>query len=114
MAAATVAWVPVAILIFPGNEPAVIFVTFLVAFFATTINTLLGVRSIEDDALVEHLAANKIHLEIEKKQEGILAVVLNKITASPSKFIATMLIGNNIALVVYGLFMGDLLMNSFA
>ena len=43
------AWVPVAILIFPGSEPAVIFVTFLVAFFATTMNTLLGVRSIDAD-----------------------------------------------------------------
>jgi NitT/TauT family transport system permease protein len=43
------AWVPIAILIFPGDEPAVIFVTFLVAFFATTLNTLLGVRSIDPD-----------------------------------------------------------------
>jgi len=43
------AWVPVAILIFPGSEPAVIFVTFLVAFFATTMNTLLGVKSINSD-----------------------------------------------------------------
>ncbi len=43
------AWVPIAILIFPANEPAVIFVTFLVAFFATTMNTLLGVRSIDND-----------------------------------------------------------------
>jgi NitT/TauT family transport system permease protein len=41
--------VPIAILIFPGDEPAVIFVTFLVAFFATTLNTLLGVRSIDLD-----------------------------------------------------------------
>ncbi len=43
------AWVPIAILILPGDEPAVIFVTFLVAFFATTLNTLLGVRSIDPD-----------------------------------------------------------------
>lgn len=43
------AWVPLAILIFPGTEPAVIFVTFLVAFFATTMNTLVGVRSIDKD-----------------------------------------------------------------
>lgn len=43
------AWVPIAILIFPGSEPAVIFVTFLVAFFATTMNTLLGVKSIDRD-----------------------------------------------------------------
>ena len=40
--------------------------------------------------------------------------VLTRLTKRPSKFIATMLIGNNIALVVYGLFMGDLLMHWFA
>src|SRR6267378_3721831 len=33
------AWVPLAILIFAGSEAAVIFVTFLVAFFATALNT---------------------------------------------------------------------------
>jgi CBS domain containing-hemolysin-like protein len=62
---------------------------------------------------IAFVSANRIHIEIEKKQEGMLAAVLNKLTASPSKFIATMLIGNNIALVVYGLFMGDLLMQWF-
>ena len=45
------AWVPLAILIFGGAEPAVIFVTFLVAFFATTLNTVVGVRSIDPDYL---------------------------------------------------------------
>jgi CBS domain containing-hemolysin-like protein len=39
--------------------------------------------------------------------------LLTKITAKPSKFIATMLIGNNIALVVYGLYMGDVLVAWF-
>lgn len=43
------AWVPLAILVLPGNEPAVIFVTFMVAFFVTTLNTLLGVESISED-----------------------------------------------------------------
>lgn len=43
------AWVPLAILVLPGNEPAVIFVTFLVAFFVTALNTLLGVESIEEN-----------------------------------------------------------------
>lgn len=43
-----------------------------------------------------------------------MARVLTNLTAKPSKYIATMLIGNNIALVVYGLFMGDLLMEFFA
>ncbi|MGB7394494.1 MAG: hemolysin family protein [Pricia sp.] len=59
---------------------------------------------------IAFISANKIHIEIEKKQDGFLAKVLGRLTNKPSKFIATMLIGNNIALVIYGLFMGDLLM----
>ncbi|MAZ71586.1 MAG: hemolysin [Flavobacteriaceae bacterium] len=59
---------------------------------------------------IAYVSSNKIHIEIEKKQNDFLAKVLQKITARPSKFIATMLVGNNIALVIYGFFMGDLLM----
>jgi NitT/TauT family transport system permease protein len=39
--------VPLAILMLPGTEPPVIFVTFIAAFFATVLNTLLGVQSID-------------------------------------------------------------------
>ncbi|MCZ4318862.1 hemolysin family protein [Aequorivita viscosa] len=59
---------------------------------------------------IAYVSSNKIHIEIEKKQNTFLAGVLKKITKRPSKFIATMLVGNNIALVIYGFFMGDLLM----
>jgi len=62
---------------------------------------------------IAYVSSNKIHIEIEKKQDGILAKALTKITVKPSKFITTMLIGNNIALVIYGFFMGDLLVNWF-
>lgn len=58
---------------------------------------------------IAYVSSNKIHIEIEKKQNNFLAEILKKITKRPSKFIATMLVGNNIALVVYGFFMGDLL-----
>ncbi len=59
---------------------------------------------------IAYVSANKIHIEIEKKQNNFLAHILKKITLRPSKFIATMLVGNNIALVIYGFYMGDLLM----
>ncbi|KAA5820603.1 HlyC/CorC family transporter [Algibacter amylolyticus] len=62
---------------------------------------------------IAYVSSNKIHIEIEKKQDGILAKALSKLTVKPSKFITTMLIGNNIALVIYGFFMGDLLVNWF-
>jgi CBS domain containing-hemolysin-like protein len=63
---------------------------------------------------IAYVSSNKIHIEIEKKQSGFLAKILTKLTAKPSKFIATMLIGNNIALVIYGFYMGELLMQWFA
>ncbi|WP_136482014.1 hemolysin family protein [Cognatitamlana onchidii] len=62
---------------------------------------------------IAYVSSNKIHIEIEKKQEGLLAKILSRLTAKPSKFITTMLIGNNIALVIYGFFMGDMLMDWF-
>ena len=63
---------------------------------------------------IAYVSSNKIHIEIEKKQGDLLSNLLTKITAKPSKFIATMLIGNNIALVVYGFYMGDVLVDWFA
>ncbi len=59
---------------------------------------------------IAFISSNKIYLEIEKKQDNFISNILTKLTEKPSKFIAAMLIGNNIALVVYGFFMGDLLM----
>ena len=59
---------------------------------------------------IAYISSNKIFIEIEKRQSGVLANVLKKLTKKPSKFIATMLVGNNIALVVYGFYMGDLIM----
>ncbi len=63
---------------------------------------------------IAFISSNKIYLEIEKKQNNFLSQTLTKLTEKPSKFIAAMLIGNNIALVVYGFFMGDLLMSWIA
>lgn len=60
---------------------------------------------------IAYISANKVYLEIEKKQDNAIAKVLRLITKKPSKFIATMLIGNNIALVVYGFVMGDVILN---
>ena len=58
---------------------------------------------------IAFISSNKIYLEIEKKQNSFLSKILTKLTEKPSQFITTMLIGNNIALVVYGFFTGDLL-----
>ena len=41
------AWVPLAIIMLPGSELPVIFLTFLASFYATALNTMLGVKSID-------------------------------------------------------------------
>ena len=62
---------------------------------------------------IAFVSANKMHIELEKKKDNLLARVLTRLTQKPSRFITTMLIGNNIALVIYGYFMGDLLVKLF-
>ncbi|MDG1762415.1 MAG: hemolysin family protein [Flavobacteriaceae bacterium] len=62
---------------------------------------------------IAFVSSNRIYLEIEKLQLGLTSKVLKKITQNPSRFIASMLLGNNIALVVYGIFMGDRILQLF-
>ena len=59
---------------------------------------------------IAFISSNKIYLGIEKKQDNFASQILTKLTENPSKFIAAMLIGNNVALVIYGFFMGDLVL----
>ena len=56
---------------------------------------------------IAFISSDRIFLEIEKNQGNIVARILTRITETPSKFIAAMLVGNNISLVVYGIFMGN-------
>ncbi|MCF2873521.1 MULTISPECIES: hemolysin family protein [unclassified Tenacibaculum] len=62
---------------------------------------------------IAFVSANKLHIELEKKREGLLPKILAKLTRKSSKFITTMLVGNNVALVIYSYFMGQLLMTWF-
>lgn len=59
---------------------------------------------------IAFISSNKIYLEIEKKQDGFLSRILSKLTEKPSKFIAAMLVGNNLALVIYGFFASRLIL----
>ena len=58
---------------------------------------------------IAFVSADRVQLAIDKKDESLFAFALNQITKKPSDFITTMLVGNNVALVIYGYFMGDLI-----
>ena len=62
---------------------------------------------------IAYISSNRISIEIEKKANNFTSSILTKLTLKPSKFIASMLIGNNLALVIYGFYMGDVLINLF-
>ena len=58
---------------------------------------------------IAFVASNKLHIELMKKRGELNARLLSPLLKSPSRFIATMLVGNNIALVVYGTEMAQVL-----
>ena len=62
---------------------------------------------------IAYISSNRISIEIEKKANNFTSSILTKLTLKPSKFIASMLIGNNLALVIYGFYMGDILISIF-
>ena len=58
---------------------------------------------------IAFLASNKLRLELNKKQGLFSARFISVFLANPSQYIATMQVGNNIALVIYSLAMASIL-----
>lgn len=59
---------------------------------------------------IAYVSSNKIYLSVEKKQSSFVSKILTRLTEKPARFITSMLVGNSIALVVYGYYMGHTVM----
>ncbi|MEQ8532751.1 MAG: CNNM domain-containing protein, partial [Imperialibacter sp.] len=58
---------------------------------------------------IAFVSANRLHIELLRKQGAISGQILTRFVKNPSQFISTTLVGNTISLVLYGYYMAGLL-----
>ena len=58
---------------------------------------------------IAYISSNKLKIELYRKEGSINSKIISFLSRYPGQYIVTMLIGNNIALVIYGIFMAILL-----
>jgi putative hemolysin len=58
---------------------------------------------------IAFISSNRFHIELENKKGSYIYKIISFLVQNPPRFIAAMLVGNNVALVIYGLFMPEVL-----
>jgi putative hemolysin len=76
------------------NEWAFIFFTLVFSAFAS-------------GSEIAFISSNKLRIELDRKQGSLSAKIISGFVKSPSRFIATMLVTNNVALVIYGIIFSE-------
>jgi len=71
--------------------------------------TTLGLAAFFSGLEIAFVSANKLRIELKSKQGSQWAILVSDYYKSPSRFISTILVAYNIVLVIYGIFIGDVL-----
>lgn len=59
------------------------------------------------------LTSNKLRIEIDKSKKGVTQALIDLFISHSGMYITTLLVGNNVVMVIYGIFMSDLLVKQF-
>ena len=78
------------------NNWTIVFITLLLSAFFSGIE-------------IAFVSSNRLKIEVDKSRGLVSAKLLSILAQKPSKFIGTLLLGNNIALVIYGIAMASIL-----
>ena len=62
---------------------------------------------------IAFLTSNKLRIEIDKSQKGVTQALIDLFISHSGMYITTLLVGNNVVMVIYGIFMSDLLVKQF-
>lgn len=63
---------------------------------------------------IAFLSSNKLRIEIDKSNKGISQALIDLFVSNSGMYITTILVGNNVVMVIYGIFMSDLLVKQLA
>lgn len=77
--------------------------TFLLIFFSLLFSFLFSGLEIA------YVSANKLQMHVEGQKESFSGLLFSRITNSPVRFLTTLLLGNTLAIVVFSIFMADVL-----
>lgn len=79
------------------------------SFYWAVVATTLVFSAFFSGMEIAFVSANKLKIELDGKQGDFLSGIISNFLKRPSRFIGAMLVGNNVALVVYGLYMARIL-----